>query len=191
MKKVFLAASGAFGSIPGITVLMTGLLVPPGQNIIFGSIVEILGVLTILILWVNKGKIERWSQKRVTKWSIGLGIGFVFCLVFYFLLFSEVVVKATDPIYADQPDSLKTVFFPFWLTGDLAKRVEQEGSRIAVVNKYGPQPIRKAVDSMPNSSNYKAWTTAILVFLYQGVFTLLTVTFGILGCYLKQEPKAK
>ena len=66
MKNLFLTFSGIFGAIPGLAVIQSGLGVPPNYNVLFGGFIEAFGVLTLLILWVNRNNIKKHTKKYIT-----------------------------------------------------------------------------------------------------------------------------
>jgi len=175
MKKLFLSASGVFGVIPGVTILLSGLLVPPKKELLFGGVVEAFGALTLIILWVNKDKLAKFSSAKATKWSIVFGILFFIFLVIYLLLNSFCVV---------QHETRGTVYYPLWTSGDLTEMVKEAKGRYAALDMYG---IDAVIEETHKSEISLVLTTIILLFVYQAVFSTLTTAFGILG-FRKREP---
>ncbi|MBA7496255.1 hypothetical protein ES702_06854 [subsurface metagenome] len=174
MKKLFLAVSGVFGVIPGVTILLSGLLVPPGKKLLFGGVVEAFGALILVILWANKNKLVKFSSAKATKLSIVFGILFFIFLVIYLILNSFCVV---------QHGTRGTVYYPLWTSGDLAGMVEKAGGRYAALDMYG---IDAVIEATHKSEISLVLTTIILLFVYQAVFSTLTIAFGILG-FRKRE----
>ena len=172
MKKAFLTASAIFSSIPGLLVIATGLGTPPDQKILFGGVIEAFGVITLLILWVNKARLSALPKKRVTKFAIGLTVGCVLCLFAYIALFSHTVVNV---------EGRGEAYYPIYLTGEIEKTVNDNGSRKAAIVNEGIDEIREEIDKMPGF--YLTLTTIILLLVYQLVFTTLTTTFGLLGLH--------
>src|SRR5947209_6676785 len=108
MKKLFAAAAGIFGSVPGITILLSGLATPPGYGRIFGGVIEAFGALVVLLLLVNKTKLKRLTQRQVTSTALILSITSLCCLIGYIQLFNYCVVS--HPVHG-------TVYYPLWNSG--------------------------------------------------------------------------
>lgn len=180
MKAFFLTVSGVFGVIPGLAIMLGELGTPPEKNGLFGGVVEAFGVLTLIILWVNRGKIAKLSRSKVTKVSIVLGI---LCLVLvggYFCLFDLCVVKH---------ELRGSAYFPLWTSGKIAKMVEKANGRGAAIEYYGIDAVREAIREMPTYA--LSLTSIVLLLVYQGVFTSLTAAFGLLGIYQKKSLNSK
>lgn len=172
MKKVFLAASGVFASIPGIGIIVSGLGTPPGYSKLFGGIMEALGALTLLLVALNKGKVQKLGTRQVMKTVIILTVASLCLVVVYLQLSAFCIVE--HPIHG-------TVYYPLWSSGHLAEMLERTGGRYAAIDRYGFYPVTKAIQESPNYPLSIVVTTAVLLLVYQGIFTALTVAFGILG----------
>jgi hypothetical protein len=138
---------------------------------IFAGVIEALGVLTLLVLWLNKGWLEQWHRARATRWAIGLGAASLILLMLYLILFNFCVI--THPLYAD-----RVFFYPFSLSGKAAQMVEMAGSRYHAIGKYGPDAVQDALNAL---STAQTITAMVLLLVYQAVFTALTAAFGIVG----------
>lgn len=169
MRGFFITLSTVWNTIPGLTTLLSGFRVPPGYKFIFGGVVEALGVLSLLVLWVNSEKIKAMSSSKVTICAIILGIVFFACICCYIWLFDLCVVQ----------HDRGSVYFPIWLDGPVAEMVSKSGGRPAAITKYGIDAVNQAVEQAANNS--LALTTVILLFVYQMIFTALGVSFGLLG----------
>src|SRR5260221_11341881 len=111
LKTLFTTVSGIFAVIPGITVLMSNLGVPPNTSkFLFAGTIESLGVLTLLLLWLNKEKIVSWSVYKITKLCVVSIIIFFISFVAYLFLFGWLVVPV---------DNTESLFFPLWSNGEL------------------------------------------------------------------------
>jgi len=172
MKKLFLAASGLFSAIPGLTIIWKGIGTPPGYEFLFGGIIEAFGALALIILLVNKTKLKRLTSRRATKFAIVLGTSCFISLVIYMLLFNLCVV--VHPTHG-------TVYYPIWSGGHLTELIQRTGSRYAALDRYGSYPLTKAIQEMPGHPLPLIVTTALLLLVYQAVFTTLATAFGILG----------
>jgi hypothetical protein len=172
MKKWFLAASGIFSTIPGLTIIASGLGVPPGYKVLFGGVMEAFGVLSLLILWVNRTKIRKTSKASISRWATALGL---LCFLFisaYIVAYSYCVVTSGER---------EPVYYPLWLSGEAATKIAQRGGRLGAIEYYGSGGAQAIVDKMPGVA--LPLTTVLLLFLYQGVFTSLALTFGLLGVH--------
>jgi hypothetical protein len=178
MKTLFLAASAAFAAIPGVGVIASGLGTPPGAHypLVFGGVIEAFGALSLVILWVNQKKLQRYSKRRITRAAIIIGVASFIFIGSYLLLFQHTVVEHPRGI----------VYFPLWLTGTIERRVQSAGSRKAAIGKYGPgaEGLQGAVDEMGTLP--LALTSILLLSIYQGIFTSLTLAFGLLGFHMRQ-----
>lgn len=176
MKKLFLTASAIFGAIPGLAIIISGLGSPPEHKILFGGVIEAFGTLSLLILWLNKQSILRMTIRKVTKLAILFGVFSFISIIIYLTLFSYCVIsiKDRDPVY-----------YPIYTSGNIAEMIERAGSRRSAIERYGIDAVREAIDEMPG--NPIAITTTLLLFVYQSIFTLLTLAFGFLGIRLKED----
>lgn len=177
MKALFLTASAAFAAIPGVAVIISGLGTPPGSGykLLFGGVIEAFGALTMIILFVNQDKLRLASKRMVTKSAILLG---AFCFVLiaaYVLLFRHTVVE----------HERGTAYYPLWLSGEVSRMVERAGSRESAIERYGIGGVKGAIDGM--GSLPIAITSILLLLIYQGIFTSLTLAFGLPGFHMQHS----
>jgi hypothetical protein len=172
MKKLFMAASLIFASIPGISVMTSGLGTPPGYGKMFGGVIQAFGALAILLLLASREKLKGLDGGKVTLVAIGLASASLCFLVLYIQLLSLCIV--THPIHG-------TVYFPLWNNGHSLEMVSRAGGRYAAVDRYGSYPVDKAIQEAPNYPLPIVATTVLLLFVYQSIFTTLTLAFGIIG----------
>lgn len=177
MNALFTALAGVFAVVPGIKVLRSGLGAPPQYGTLFGAVIEALGCLTLALLWANRSRLRQWSWPRVNRWVIGLMIAFAVSLTVYLFILNSCVI--TDARYSGQ-----TVYYPLWLSGPAARMVAHAGSRSEAIARYGPSAVQDAVAALTTAQTA---TTALLLFLYQAVFTTLTAAFGIIGFHAGKE----
>lgn len=149
-----------------------GIGVPPDYGLLFGGLIESIGVATVIILMVNRKRIKKLTDRALTQMAIRLVISAVFCLGIYLFLLQVCVVH--HPTHG-------TVYFPLWTTGRINQIISKTGGRYAALDRYGNHSINTEVQKMPAYSVAIAVTTVLLLFLYQSIFTLLTVAFGLLG----------
>jgi len=172
MKKlsdVLTLASGVFGVIPGITILLTSVGVPPEQSRqLYGGVIEALGIISLLILWLNKSRIVKMTEKSITKWSLGFTGLFLFALLLYLFLFNYFVL---------QTGHSKPVFFPFWPQGDLQYNILKYGGRMEIIYKFGRDDVYNLIEQTSKVS--LIITSLIFLLIYQAVFMAITLGFGL------------
>ncbi|MDX6528432.1 MAG: hypothetical protein QOH41_722 [Blastocatellia bacterium] len=178
MKKLLLTAAGVFGAIPGLTVMQSGMGTPPGYKVLFGGVIEAFGTLGLLILWTNRKRIKRFASRRVTRLSLILASAAFGFLVVYIVVFPNCVVS--------HPRG--TAYYPIWVTGKAADMVNRAGSRNAAIERYGIDAVREAIDQV--SGWLVPVTTVILLFLYQGIFTTLSLCFDLVGFHEGKQLQA-
>jgi hypothetical protein len=177
MKTLFLAASGTIAVVPGLLTLESGVGSPPGSKILFGGGVEAFGTLALLLLWANSDRLSQLQKRTVTCIGVSLAAFCVLCLIVYVSLFSVCVVETTKAEHR----AYGPVFFPLWISGDIATLVRTKHSRAAVLNEFGPGAIADMLNEMPGITFAHIVTQAVLFLLYQAVFTCLVLAFGIVG----------
>jgi hypothetical protein len=176
MKKLFLAASGLFAAVPGFAVMWKGIGTPPDYGYLFGGVIETFGSLSLIILWANKNKIKRLPTKKITKLAIKLGVLAFLFLAFYILLY-EYCVKS-HPTH-------DTVFYPLWTTGRVSELIANAGGRWEALDRYGYWPIYNGINAMPAYAI--VITISILLFVYQAIFTALSIAFGLVGFHKGED----
>jgi hypothetical protein len=183
LSKVFTYASGVLAAVPGLTVLATGVGVPPGQRWLFGGVMEAAGVLFILTLILYKGAIRKATRRELVR-GAGLAFAcFLVALVGYLGVQNSCLVTSTDPEMANYGP----VYFPLWLNGEIHDRVEREGGRLAVVNKYGPYNVDQQLGKMQGVLLARTTTTVAMMFLFALWSVSLAAAFGLYGFYLAPD----
>lgn len=172
MNKGLLVLAGSVALIPGVVTLQSGLGIPPekGYNLIFGGVVEACGGILLLLLWVNRERLQGLSSKTVTRTVIALGVGFMCCLVAYLLLFHFCVVDHSPR---------GVVYYPLWTTGRIDVVVKATGGRWQVIEEYGRYAAYGGVKEMSPVPIFV--TTTLFLVLYLGIFTTLTLAVGIVA----------
>ncbi len=174
MKNLFLAIAGAMGLIPGVFIVVSGIGVPPDTSrLAFGGIVEALGAISLLVIAVKQDELKRLKDSKIIKWSLLLVLMGSILLFSYLLLYGHCVVRH------ETKDA--TVYFPIWVSGKAAALVTDSNGRYEAVDKHGKAAVNEAIKQM--GSVPITITNSIMLFLYQGVFTSLTIAFGLLGFY--------
>src|SRR6266852_4701819 len=140
MKGLFGALSSIFAAIPGIAVIVTGLGVPPGQKLLFGGVMEAVGVGTLLLIWVSRKRVSRIPPKNALKWWIVSVIAFGMFLSSYIFIFNNCVIS--DPYRG-------TIYYPVWTAGTARGMIMSAGSRFAAIEKYGLAAVEEAVEENP------------------------------------------
>jgi hypothetical protein len=174
MKKVsaFLSlASGVFAVIPGIAVLTSNVGVPPNSSkALFGGVIEAIGVLTLMLLWLNKSRVTKTTIKNINRLSFIAILVFVMSLFTYIFLYNYLVVEV---------ENSDSVFFPLWTKGELKANILKFGSRDELINQWGRDDVYKVIQS--SSEIPLLITTLIMLFNYMLTFLSLTFAFGMLA----------
>ncbi len=170
MTKLLKLVTAFFGLIPGISVMISQLGVPPGVSSgLFGAVIETLGVATLLILILNRKWIKEMSIKKMNV-LVGISL-FLFLASFslYLYLIGYVVIQLpnSDPLYR-----------PFWPQGELKKSLESASSFEALTQLWGRDDMDRVIQE--TSKPALLTTTIILLSIYQLIFVSLTFVFGIL-----------
>jgi hypothetical protein len=171
LSDFYSLASGVFAVIPGITVLITNIGVPPdASKTLFSATIEALGVLTLMLLWLNRQWVEKHSLQSITMISLFSILVFLVSIFSYLFLFGYLVVDIgnTDPL-----------FFPLWADGELKINLEKFGSRAELIRQWGRDDVYKVIQE--SSKVPLLLTTLFFLFIYQLIFVSLTFSFGILG----------
>lgn len=174
MKKVsdlFTLASGVFGVIPGLAILLTNIGVPPDESKeLYGGIIEALGILTLLLLWLNKSRISKATEKTITKRALICVSVFLVMLFVYLFVYNYYVLKSGHS---------KPLFFPFWPQGELQYNIWKYGGRMQIIHAFGRDDVFNLIEE--SSKVPLIFTSLIFLLIYQAVFMSLTTAFGLLG----------
>jgi hypothetical protein len=104
LSSFFTAVSGVFAVIPGIAILITSIGVSPtASKALFGGIIESLGVLTLILLWVNKDAIKKMPIRGINRLAL-IAIGMFLLSLFTYIFFYGYLVE-------EVPDS-EALYFP-------------------------------------------------------------------------------
>lgn len=181
LGKVFSGISATFALIPGMTILITKLGVPPGASqVVFGASIESVCVLILLTLWVNKQKIGLLPSRLITKYTIIMGVTFVILFISYLFLYGY---------YVEEVPHSANLLFPLWPGRELAEGLQMHGSQLRLVEAWGRDDVYKVIQS---SSSISVQLTIILFLLnYMGIFVTLTTGFGILGIKVAETNEKK
>ena len=175
MKQVLLIASGVLATVPGLAALTGHLPTPPGQKILFGAVAEVLGVSTILILWIQRRWIAQLKVGTATRIGVALGVFFLVC-------FGLNTWLQTMTVVSEQGRS--PVFLPLWPGNELAYMIECAGSRHRALIEYGADALIDAAQKTPFAL---AVTTAIVLAVHQ----IMLCTPVVLCCGLGLRAKDK
>jgi multisubunit Na+/H+ antiporter MnhB subunit len=178
MRKLFLSVSGVFGAVPGFAIMWKGIWTPPGYSFLFGGVIEALGSLALILLWMNRAKIKAIRPRRIIKSAIALAVASFVALIVYLALFNLCVIS--HPTH-------HLVFFPLWTSGELASLVTKAGGRWNALDTYGYFGVYGATQKMPFYA--LPLTAAALLFFYQSIFTTLTIAFGLVGYHEGEDIK--
>jgi len=96
------------------------------------------------------------------------------CIGLYVFLFRHTVAEHERGV----------AYYPLWVSGDIKTMVERAGSRESAIERYGIAAVRKSIDEM--GAIPLAATSVLLLLVYQGIFTSLTIAFGLPGIHANQ-----
>lgn len=182
--SAFGALAAAFGAIPGLTILITRLGAPPSNSALFGAITVVFGVLTLALLWAKRKWIKTHPFPGVVTCALLIATAF-FAMVLYISLINYCVVASQKAEFHDLPP----VYFPLVTAGEIAADIEKLGSRLALVDKYGPSAISAEIAKMPQADLRLSVTTAVLILDLQVTVSLITAAFAILAIRLETSPR--
>ena len=177
LSNIFTLASGVFGVLPGIAVLLTNMGVPPNSSQkLFAATIEALGIMTLLLLWMNKDNIQRKTANSFNR-LITVGITtFILSFFAYIFLYGYLI--------EDVPNST-SLFFPLWEKGELKQGLQDLGSRTELIRQWGRDDVYEVINE--SSKVPLLITTLILLFVYQLVFVSLSFSFGAIGIRLSKK----
>jgi hypothetical protein len=172
LKTIFSIAAAVVAAVPGFGLLFSNLEIPPGESrMLYGGVLEALSIMTFLIIWLNRKKIETLDSSRAIKialWSLSFFLFFL--LLYIFLLQSQV---------RDQ------IIFPFFPTGDLKNALLQDSSWNKVILDYHAEGTQKLI--LKSNATMLILTKIIFLLLFQIPMVLLVASFSILGINLKNQ----
>lgn len=173
LKNVFLAAASTFAAIPGIAVIMTNIGVPHGMpRYLFGGIIEIVSIYTLLYLRLQRKKIQRISIKNIRRQSLRYLIAFFILLLVYLFLYDYCTIEASQKGY-------DPTFFPFWTQGELQTFIAEQGSKSAVLDYLGRDRVVELIETENSFPSIVTATCFLLIFV-AGV-TALIQSFSRIG----------
>lgn len=175
-RQILKGAAGFWGLVPGIVVMVGGLVTPSGQKIFFGATVETFGVLSVLILYSLRQYI-RPKPIKYKLWAIGV------CLVIFFSsLFTYSQLYAYTNITYIYQGKTHITYVPIWPNTKLNKRIQKEGNRKAVGMKYGPVSLDEQITKAA-----RARTTYVLLIFFLLIFTSIPVAFCFAATLIEKE----
>lgn len=171
MKKFFAGLSGAIILLPGIGTMVTGLSVPPDHKLLFGGVSHTAAMLGAAIVVLLRGKIRILPKKQVAIRAVCFGVAWVVLSVVYLILSQWCVVSHP---------SRGTAYYPLHISGgEIEKMVSRAGGRSAAIERYGIAAVRQEIANMPQAQLWQGVTTAILILLYQGLYSAIVVALLI------------
>jgi len=174
IQTIFKTTSATFALIPGLAVMLAIVKLPPGvSNILFGAIVESLGVFTLLVLFLLAKKIMLLPMKRVLNMSILFFSFFVFAILLY-LGCCDILIIHTNKFET-------SVLFPLWGSSELDNLINSAGSRYNLVFQYGPAGVE---DIIAQDLFALSFTKIFLCLIYLSIFEFLIFSFGLIGLRL-------
>ncbi len=172
LQNIYGKLSATFALIPGLIILTTNLGVPPNSSeILYFAIIESIGSLTILFLWVNRNYISDLNNAKINKFIIISFIMFIIFLIGYIIIFDLFI------IYSTEYD--RRVFFPFWSDIKLELLIDKYGSKLNAINELGPQAIIDFI--YKTSRKYLVFTNIIFLCVFIIISECLVIPFTLLA----------
>jgi len=170
VKKTFQAASAVFAVIPGIAMLTSKGFAPREETTMFGIVLPVVGVATLLIMLLFKKNIAVWSPRYATKFAIvSLFIALV-SVSCYYSLYRRCEVKV---------EGFGTNYFPLLTTGRLSKHITTNFTREKVIRQYQETGVQSLIEEQPLV--LRVGTTLLLLFCLAMSCVGLVACFGILA----------
>lgn len=181
INNVHMWLSRLFAIIPGLAVLFNTLYSPPDINhLLAGSVVELVGWITIKTTNVNKLEISLWSRKRQLNTIKRLSLLASICLLLYLFLYW---------IYVEPNDVYKhEILLPIIKNEKLSNLISNEGGVKAVIDKYGSQEL---IDARDSSKWQIAITRLIFIIVYSAIFFFITRIFTLLDVIKKLQTQSE
>ena len=169
--SVFFWVSVLFAVVPGLLIIGIGAGVPPGEStILYGSIILGVSCLCLLLVWVNRVKLNNILLQKSNRIIVLLATVFFVFLMVYLILYSYCVVSF--------PDRTST-FFPLWLKGELADNIQSTGGREAFLGRYGAAQVKILINEF--ASGQMVVTRIAFIFLYAFIFLPFIIAFSLLA----------
>ena len=182
MRKPFAAFAVTISVVPGILIMLVGIGPEPEDwSTLVGTLVIAAGLLSLLVLFASRNRLEKRAHTGAGKDATLLIILAVALLVIFFPLFRKSFVGHRDH---------GTVFFPLWITGRVKDMTKLTGGRYQLLDRYGNNSVAELVRLMPNYEWAIVATTALLLILYQGAISALSSSFLLLPS-TKREPNLR
>jgi len=173
MRKSFAAFAVIISVVPGVLIMLVGIgPEPENWSTLVGTLVIAAGLLSLLVLFASRTRLEKRARAGAGKYATLLVILAVALLVIFFPLFRKSFVTHREH---------GTVFFPLWTTGQVKELTERTGGRYQLLDKYGNTSVAQLVRLMPHYEWAIVGTTALLLMLYQGAISALSSSFLLLG----------
>lgn len=166
-------ATNTVGLIPGLTIMKTNLGVPPSfSKEIMGGMVEAVCALIILLIWLNKESLKKYSLRFYT-------IQAVICMVLFLsslFAYLQVYKSCNIPKGARSRGTIQ----PLWINNELKQYLIQKNmtSLKEYLDEYGPENTENAIQL--KSSNPLLLTQIIIYINFILVFFFLTASFAFM-----------
>ena len=175
MRSILKGAAALFAVIPGISVLSSGAAAPPGYAKLFGLFIEVVGIATLLLVFVNR---KNWTKSSAAASTLGLcaGVAAILLLLVYFGLFEHCVVKV---------EKRGTSYIPLWVSKDLDGKIKEYHDRKGLVEHFGEDGVYEMVLKEPDWELIA--TNTILIAVICASVAALVLCFGSLSLRLHVE----
>ena len=146
-----------------------GLATPQDYNFLFGGVIEALGSLELLLLWMNRVKIREIKPKKIIITSCSLAVAAFLSIFIYFALFTFCVFGNNTKV---------PIIIPLWTSDKLNELITDAGGRQEAVNEHQTGGLQPFTNSQPIAL---ALTIFLMLVFYQLIFTSLATAFGLIG----------
>ena len=170
VTKKISALQGFIGILPGLAVIIAGLGILPGRELLFRSfVVSVLFVVTIVVLASKDEILGLNKNAMIRNAAVGLLISGVSLLI-YLILFDLVVVK--DTLTTDDGSFDIELYLPLFPKGQLAEVVSEVGR----FNLVSAGLIEQDIESL-KSVNYSRYAQNDVVFII--LYLLIVVPLNV------------
>jgi hypothetical protein len=179
MTKVLKYASAVVAAMPGLAALFGAFTLPPDYTGLFKACATSASTLAVLGLMLYWRELRQSTPQEVLQRALLAALIFLLGLLVFIGMHLRCVVVPTNVAF-DQ----KAVFFPLWLSGEVAQRSAEVGGRLSFVNKFGPTTAVERIREMP-WANFALWLTiALMLLVYIGSNIVLALAFAFFALYL-------
>lgn len=170
LQSLFKGVTATLALIPGLSILIKNLGVPDSdyKNIFF-AVIQSSGCLILLLLYLNRERVDKMDKKRKTKYSIISFILFFISLLFYLYLFDTCVTTSENG----------SIFFPLYKPASLINEIIQCGGEIGFISKYLSDGAKLYIETKASTQLILSVITLLLVYVFS--LSCLVFSFGLIS----------